>query len=114
MMRSFPKRNRKKGDPPGFPAWIFALVIIIFVILGVLLSVSRTTQTSDSLQVVAPSPDTLDLTGTYIIDRATSIAQGTPPPLDSFSLTATFVVGQATSIAQGTPQSVQPASNGRD
>ena len=113
-MRSFPKRKRKNGDPPGFPAWIFALVIIIFVILGILFSISRNVQTSNSVQIAIPSPDVIDLTGTYIIDRATSIAQGTPPALDSFSMTATFAVGQATSIAQGTLQSVQPASNGHD
>src|SRR4051812_13577495 len=114
MMYSFSKRKRKNDDPPGFPAWMLALGIIVCVILGILFSLSRATQPAASNQIAIPSPDIIDLTGTYIIDRATSVAQGTPPALDSFSMTATFVVGQATSIAQGTLQSVQPASNGRD
>ena len=119
-MSFFEKRKRKNDDPPRFPAWILVLIAIGLVIIVEMVfqpATVKTTEVPVQEVVVTASPNTIELTGTYIIDQATAMAQGTPQPvaitstLDALEMTVTYIVQQATNEALGTPQ---PASSNLD
>ena len=110
-MTFFSKRKRKNDDPPRFPAWVLVLLAIGLVIIVEI--IFQPANSSSSLVVNQPQGD-IELTATYIIQQATSMAQGTPQPDEELPgpfYTATYIIEQATAeqataMAQaGTPNS---------